>query len=156
MRPRPEKPSVRLGTGILIVSPEERLLIVQQEHDGVTDWGPLGGALEAGEGIEECARREAFEESGLRVRLVRLLSVDEFWHGGRFEGVGFVFLASPEPWPQTVSLPEWDGATRFPDHRWVSKSEWPGYTAHDSWEFWSRYWPLDVTETLVRRHEFPT
>ncbi|MGW5362057.1 NUDIX hydrolase [Actinopolymorpha pittospori] len=145
-----DRPRVRLGTGILVVSPESRLLIVQQERGGVVDWGPLGGGLEHGEGIEECAVREAHEESGLRVKLVRLLSVDEFWHRGQLEHVGFVFLAEPDPWPQNVSLPDLDGDTRFLDHRWIAKDEVQHFAVKDSWEFWARHWPLDVRETLFR------
>ncbi|MBE1605909.1 NUDIX domain-containing protein [Actinopolymorpha pittospori] len=145
------RPVVRPGTGILVVSPESRLLIVQQERDRVVDWGPLGGGLEHGEGIEECAVREAHEESGLRVKLVRLLSVDEFWHLGRLERVGFVFLAEPDPWPQNVSLPIVDGDTRFLDHRWIAKDEVRRFAGKDAREFWACHWPLDVRETLVRR-----
>ena len=150
-----DAPRVRLGAGILVVSPEDRLLIVQQEYDGVVDWGPLGGGLEDGEGIEECAVREAYEESGLRVRLVRLLSVDEFWQADRLDGVGFVFLAEPAPWPQQVSLPDYDGDTRFLDHRWIAQDEVRRYATQDSWEFWARFWPLDVRETLRRRIDLP-
>jgi ADP-ribose pyrophosphatase YjhB (NUDIX family) len=155
MQPRPEQPRVRLGTGVLVVSPEERLQIVQQEHDGVADWGPLGGALEEGESIEACALREAYEESGLRVKLRRLLSVEEFWHAGRIQGVGFVFLAEPDPWPQAVTIPAFDGPTRFLDYRWVTKEEAPRFAPNFSWEFWARYWPLEVHHTVLRKHEFP-
>jgi ADP-ribose pyrophosphatase YjhB (NUDIX family) len=150
-RPSASKPKVRLGAGILIVSPDGRLLIVQQKHEGVIDWGPLGGGLESGEGIRECAVREAYEESGLRVKLVRLLSVDEFWHAGQLQRVGFVFLAEPDPWPQRVSLPDFDGDTRFLDHRWISEDEVQRFAVKDSWEFWACYWPLDVQETLHRK-----
>ncbi|MBN1440710.1 MAG: NUDIX domain-containing protein [Anaerolineales bacterium] len=38
-------------------------------------WGLPGGILEAGESPAECARREAFEETGLRVEPVRLTAV---------------------------------------------------------------------------------
>jgi ADP-ribose pyrophosphatase YjhB (NUDIX family) len=155
MMPRPGKPQVRLGAGVLIVSPEGRLLIVQQERDGVADWGPPGGSLEQGEDIEACAVREALEETGLRVRLLRLLSVDQFWHAGRFEGVGFVFLAEPDPWPQTVRIPAFDGATHFLDHRWITRDEYRDYAPAETWEFWTRTWPADLHETQVRRLEFP-
>ena len=105
--------AARAGSGIHVKSPEGRLLIVQQEHGGAKHWGPLGGALEFGETIEECALREAYEESGLRLCLIRLLSVDQFWHAGKFQGVGFHFLAEPDPWPQEVRPPEFDGTTPF-------------------------------------------
>ena len=117
MRPRPEKPRVRLGAGLTVMSPDGKLLLVRQEYDGKRTWGMIGGAMEAGESIEECALREAHEETGLHVRLPRLTEVTQFWRGDHFESVGFVFLATPEPWPQTVRLPAYDGETRLLDYR---------------------------------------
>jgi 8-oxo-dGTP diphosphatase len=155
MRPRPGLPSVRLGAGICIVDPQGRLLILQQSHAGQTDWGPPGGAVEHNESIEECAVREAFEETGLRVHLVRLISVDEFWHGGKFEGVGFNFLAEPDPWPQEVVPPEFDGAARFLDFRWVAIDEAPAFMPDNGWELWTTQWPADIQYTRVRRLDFP-
>ena len=136
------------------MSPEGRLLIVQQEHGGAKHWGPLGGALEFGETIEECALREAYEESGLRLCLIRLLSVDQFWHAGKFQGVGFDFLAEPDSWPQEVVIPKFDGATQFLDYRWVSKDEASVFRPDNTWEFWTQYWPPDVRETVIRRPDF--
>ncbi|MBI2761793.1 MAG: NUDIX hydrolase [Chloroflexi bacterium] len=156
MQPRPEVPRVMLGAGIIIIAPDDRLLLVQQEHNGIVDWGSLGGGLEHGESIEECAVREAHEESGLRVRLLRLLSVDQFWHAGLFRGVGFVFLAEPDPWPQRVTLPEIDGKTRFLDYRWVTRAEAPAYVSQGSYDLWRHHWPPDLRETLIRKHDFAT
>jgi 8-oxo-dGTP pyrophosphatase MutT (NUDIX family) len=156
MQPRPELPRVMLGAGIIIVSPAGRLLLVQQERDGVTEWGSLGGGLEPGETIEQCAVREAYEESGLRVRLLRLLSVDQFWHAGSFRGVGFVFLAEPDPWPQQVTLPAMDGKTRFLAHRWVTRAEALAYIPPNSYDLWCHHWPPDLQQTLIRKHDFET
>jgi 8-oxo-dGTP diphosphatase len=138
------------------VDPQGRLLILQQSHDGSTDWGPPGGAMEHGESIEDCALREAFEETGLRVRLVRLISVDEFWHSGTFEGVGFNFLAEPNPWPQEVALPDFDGVARFLDFRWVTREEAPAFVPDNRWELWTTEWPADIEHARVRRLEFPS
>lgn len=154
MHPREGMPLMQLGAGIHVVSPEGRLLIVQQEHGGVRHWGPLGGGLEYGETIEECALREAYEESGLRVRLLRLISVDQFWHAGQFQGVGFNFLAEPDPWPQDVRIPEFDGTTPFFDYRWVTREEAHAFFPDVDYEFWTQHWPSDVRETLIRRLDF--
>ena len=155
MRPREGKPLVRIGTGVCVMSPEGRLLIVQQAHDGKVDWGPLGGSLERGETIQECAIREAREESGLNVRLIRLLSVDQFWHSGEFRGAGFVFLAAPEPWPQEVVIPEFDGRTQFLDYRWITKAEAEDFRLPENkWELWIHRWPTDIEETLIRKLDF--
>jgi ADP-ribose pyrophosphatase YjhB (NUDIX family) len=95
--------------------PGGRLLIVQQVQDGRPLWGPPVGGMEPGESIEEGALREALEETGLRVRLIRLISVDEFWHAGVFQGVGFNFLAEPNAWPQPVVIPDFGGTVAFLD-----------------------------------------
>ena len=104
MNDRPDRQRVIVGCATAIVSPEGEVLIVQQEHDGIRDWGYVGGGLEAGESLEDCAVREAWEESGLRVRIERLINVTEHWRDGTLYGVGFVFLAQPDPWPQDVVL----------------------------------------------------
>lgn len=77
--------------------------------------------------------------------------MDEFWCAGQLERVGFVFLAEPDPWPQPVSLPAFDGDTRFLAHRWIRKDEVRRFVSEGSREFWACHWPLDVRETLLRR-----
>lgn len=122
--PRPNAPLLEIGAGAYIVRTDGRILFVEQERDGVRDWGCVGGGLEYGESIEECCVREAFEETGLRVRIKRLLAIDQFRLGDEMKGVGFLFLTEPDPWPQDVVLPEMDGRTRFHDHRWCSRDEY--------------------------------
>ncbi len=150
-----QRPRVRLGAGIWVLSPDGKLLIVQQEFDGRRTWGSLGGGLEYGESIEECAVREAHEESGLHVRLVRLLWVDQFWRAGEFEHVGFVFLATPEPWPQTVVLPERDGDTLFLAHRWIDRDEVESIpvTEREPRDRLYDTWPPDIETVTIRRLE---
>ena len=61
-------------------------------HEG--KWNGLGGKLEPGETPEECARREIFEESGLRVNQLTLKGLltfplfahDEDWYAFVFVG----------------------------------------------------------------------
>lgn len=54
-----------------------RLLLVRQIDTG--RWGTIGGSIEPDETPEEAAQREASEEAGISVRLVRILTVT----GGR-------------------------------------------------------------------------
>jgi 8-oxo-dGTP pyrophosphatase MutT (NUDIX family) len=152
MRDRSGPPSFMLGAGVEVVAPDGRLLMIEQERLGVVEWSGTGGAVEAGESIEECALRETLEESGLHVRLERLIRVSEFWDGDHLGGIGFLFLATPDPWPQEVRLPGVDGITRFLSYRWCSREEvselarWPHDITHIAW-------PPDITEVMMDRIE---
>ena len=62
------------SVSVLPVDQAGRLLLVR--HTGHDDgWGVLGGAVEVGESPAEAAVREAREEIGVDIRLVRLLDV---------------------------------------------------------------------------------
>lgn len=50
-------------------------IVVHQRSDNGW-WGLPGGRMELGESILDCARREAYEETGLEVHIERLVSVD--------------------------------------------------------------------------------
>jgi 8-oxo-dGTP pyrophosphatase MutT (NUDIX family) len=57
-----------------IIQDDHVLLIQHREHDGGRSyWLFPGGGQEAGESEEECVRREMLEETGLTVRVERLL-----------------------------------------------------------------------------------
>jgi ADP-ribose pyrophosphatase YjhB (NUDIX family) len=62
------------SVSVLPVDHAGRLLLVRHagHHDG---WAVLGGAVEIGESPAEAAVRETREETGLEVRLTRLLDV---------------------------------------------------------------------------------
>jgi 8-oxo-dGTP pyrophosphatase MutT (NUDIX family) len=150
MSPRPGAPLFEAGAGVYIIAPDRRLLLAEQERRGMRKWGSFGGGIEHGESIQECAVREAYEESGLRVRLDRLLVVTEFWAEGRFDGIGFLFLASPDPWPQQVVLPEVDGENRFLRHGWFARDQLAALDMYDD-EPCRSCWPADeMPPRLVR------
>jgi ADP-ribose pyrophosphatase YjhB (NUDIX family)/ribosomal protein S18 acetylase RimI-like enzyme len=150
MHERPVHGGWLLGAGVEVVAPDGRLLMIERERFGSVEWSGAGGGLERGESIEDCARRETFEESGLNVRLERLIRVSEFWEGDRLTGVGFVFLGSPHPWPQEVRLPSIDGITRFRSYRWCTRDEvaqlprWSHHITHVAW-------PPEVTVIRIDR-----
>jgi ADP-ribose pyrophosphatase YjhB (NUDIX family) len=54
-------------------SKREKVLLLQRADDG--RWAVPGGAMEAGESLSEACMREVFEETGLKVKVNRLLSV---------------------------------------------------------------------------------
>lgn len=142
-----------VGVGAEIVDPAGRLLRIEQERMGVVEWESVGGALEEGESILDGVAREALEESGLEVRVERLIRVSEFREGDAFVGIGLLFLARPDPWPQEVRLPEADGLTRFRSYGWLDRAEverLDGRWAHD---ITRSAWPPDIVEVIIDRIE---
>jgi ADP-ribose pyrophosphatase YjhB (NUDIX family) len=60
-------PLIVVGAGVLIVNTEKGLLLEKRKDNGL--WGIIGGIMEIGESIEETAKREVFEETGLIIKL---------------------------------------------------------------------------------------
>ena len=69
----PEKPLV--GVGVLIENNGEYLLIQRAAEPDKGLWSVPGGMVELGERASDAAIREAYEETGLKVKLVRVLDV---------------------------------------------------------------------------------
>jgi 8-oxo-dGTP diphosphatase len=70
-RDYPERPFV--GVGTVIVGPDGVVLIRRSKPPRKGSWSLPGGIQELGETVEQCARREAFEETGLHVSLIGLI-----------------------------------------------------------------------------------
>lgn len=66
----------RVGVGILILNEKGEALLGQRlSSHGTGEWSFPGGHLEFGETIEETARREVLEETGLEIDAFELVSV---------------------------------------------------------------------------------
>jgi 8-oxo-dGTP diphosphatase len=71
----PERPIVGVGA---IVFQAGKVLLVERGHEPLKGWWSLpGGVLEAGETLDQAVRREALEETGLRVEPYRLAGIFE-------------------------------------------------------------------------------
>lgn len=68
-----KRPLILVGANIIILDSGNRMLL-QRRTDNNT-WGIIGGALEIGETLEETAKREAFEETGLVVENLQLFDI---------------------------------------------------------------------------------
>jgi 8-oxo-dGTP diphosphatase len=60
-----------IGVGVLVIKKNRVLLGKRKGSHGAGGWQFPGGHLEYNETIERCARREVFEETGIRVRNIR-------------------------------------------------------------------------------------
>ncbi|MFP3947906.1 MAG: GNAT family acetyltransferase [Longimicrobiales bacterium] len=71
----PGPPQVRVGVGVVIRRGDEILLIRRSASHGSGTWSTPGGHIDPGESLEECAVREALEETGVHVGNVRFRAV---------------------------------------------------------------------------------
>ena len=92
------RPLVVVGASVTVLDEHGRILLQHRTDDGT--WGPIGGALEPGEHLENCARRELFEETGLSAEsfvLYGVASGPELYHrypnGDEIFNVTAFFLA---------------------------------------------------------------
>jgi 8-oxo-dGTP pyrophosphatase MutT (NUDIX family) len=76
-----QRPIIMVGATALILDENERLLMLRRTDNGC--WGVPGGAMEPGESLEDTARRETTEETGLEIgemSLYRIFSGPEFYY----------------------------------------------------------------------------
>ena len=91
------RPLLMVGATVLIFDIEKRLLLLKRTDNEC--WGPPGGAVEPGEIVEEAARRETLEETGLEIEGMSLFGVfsgpDQYYRypsGDEVHNVTIVYL----------------------------------------------------------------
>ncbi|MBC8280559.1 MAG: NUDIX domain-containing protein [Chloroflexi bacterium] len=89
--------SVAAGA-IIFDGPREKVFLTRRADNG--RWCMPGGVMEPGESAEEACVREALEETGLQVRVTRLVgiytnpdAVVEYEDGNRFQALDLAFEA---------------------------------------------------------------
>jgi len=99
-----------------------RLLILKRKPDDDTYpevWDCVGGHFEPGESAEECMLREAKEESGQAMRIIRVGSLVEYLDPyGR--AVAVPFILRPDPKKDIVP-------SEHSDFRWIKLEETKDY-----------------------------
>lgn len=64
---------LRLGCSAVIFNEDKKVLLTRRSDNG--QWCLPGGAMEPGESVAEACAREVWEETGLRVGVLRLIGV---------------------------------------------------------------------------------
>ncbi len=60
-----------VGVGVIVVKEGKVLLGKRRGSHGVGSWQFPGGHLELNESVQECARREVWEEAGIEIRNIK-------------------------------------------------------------------------------------
>ncbi|MEW5976585.1 MAG: NUDIX hydrolase [Acidobacteriota bacterium] len=96
---RPQTPPVTVDIVIQMNGDPSRIVMIQRRHPP-EGWALPGGFVDLNETVEQAAVREAFEETGLKVRLLRQFHVYSAPdRDPRGQTVGVVFIASAEGEP---------------------------------------------------------
>jgi len=64
-----------VGVGVIVMKDDLILMDKRRNAHGDGDWSVPGGHLEFGESLEQCAAREALEETGVKISNIRFLTV---------------------------------------------------------------------------------
>lgn len=67
--------TVRVGIGVIIFKNGRMLLGKRKNAHGDGEWALAGGHLEVDETFAECAKREAMEEAGIKIKNIKLVTV---------------------------------------------------------------------------------
>lgn len=67
------RPILMVGAAILLIDNKDRILLMKRMDGGY--WGLPGGSTELGERVEEAAKRETLDETGLKIGEMDLFGV---------------------------------------------------------------------------------
>jgi len=115
------RPILLVGAAVLLLDQQSRLLMMKRSDIGC--WGIPGGGAEPGEAMEDVAKREAFEETNLRIGEMSLFGVFsgaqlyyKYPNGDEVYNVSIVYLSQ-----------DWQGRIEL-NHE---HSEWKWFSAGD-------------------------
>lgn len=110
-----------IGVGVIVVRNGQVLLGQRLGSHGAGTWAPPGGHLEADETVEDCARRELLEETGLALQtcVAGPYSVNDFPERGRRYVTLFVVVTA------ALGEPAVREPTKCAQWQWFTPGQWP-------------------------------
>ena len=108
-----------VGVGVIIIRDGKILLAERKGSHGENTWASAGGHLEFGETLEECARRETFEEFGIHLQRMTFLCVSNIVAYDRHY-IDVEFLGD-----LSMQIPKIQEQDSFANLQWFSLSELP-------------------------------
>lgn len=93
---------VKIGVRAIVLDASGRVLLVRHAY-GHEGWGFPGGGPGRLEPLEETARREVWEETGVRCRVERLLGVYDSFVEGKSDHVALFVCTAETAQPKPVS-----------------------------------------------------
>ncbi len=87
----------RISVGVLIFK-DDKILLIKHVHPktGFTWWVPPGGGVKGTESIFETAEREVFEETGMSVKLDKIVYIRQFIYHAQEENNVIIYLTAKE------------------------------------------------------------
>ncbi|XP_042576038.1 7,8-dihydro-8-oxoguanine triphosphatase isoform X2 [Cyprinus carpio] len=119
----------KLLTLVLVVQPGRVLLGMKKRGFGAGKWNGFGGKVQPGETIEQAARRELLEESGLTVDTLHKIGNIKFEFIGETELLDVhIFRADTykgEPTESDEMRPQWFDTDKIPfSQMWADDVQW--------------------------------
>lgn len=111
---RRQQGRVTLGVRVLATHGDRVLLVRHRLHGG---WHLPGGGVEPGESLEQAARRELREETGVQADALRLHGLYSNFFGGRSDHIA-VFAAEADAPPRPADL-------EIAEARWFTRDALP-------------------------------
>jgi 8-oxo-dGTP diphosphatase len=109
---------MKVSVGIVIKDADHKILLGRRKGViGEGTWGLPGGHIKPGESILECAKREVFEEVGVEIKTVDLVTVTEVVE----TGVDFQLIELG------YQCNKWEGIVELKEHKYCS--EWKFFVA---------------------------
>lgn len=111
----------KVGVGVIIKKDNKILIGMRKNTHGVDTWSFPGGHLEFNESIEDCARRETLEETGLSVGVFKKVTfTNDIFEKENKHYVSLFMITDWKDGEPEVKEPE-----KYEEWRWVEWNNLP-------------------------------